>query len=194
MEPCNSTSSCALKSFEAGLRVLRENSQSAEGRNLKELISSLEEYIYGHIYIRGRCEIGSVGTDFKDYQLVIHKVPRVHTSSNVKSDGDFCRNHHCMSSNNDADGVFVIRHLGDFSDNILSRGRTWGSRVWLLSSEFADKIFRESSTGLTLSGLEYSFKSSDCLSPRVVLVESDAIACLGSEAAPKMTGQFLTLM
>ncbi|MEO1359004.1 MAG: hypothetical protein AAFU81_01560 [Pseudomonadota bacterium] len=103
----------------------------------------------------------------EQFKLLIHGVPLAAKAYATNEEASA----KIQSSDNrldlDTDGMFSVCHLGDFSGQIWGAGRTWRSRVWLLSEKLFDQSVWEARGRFLKSLPDAGFETLPAVSPRV---------------------------
>ena len=159
----------ALEALKANLRAISKMPECYPRWNLPKVASAIEEYVGGKLCIAVKGP--PIGGRAGNYQFLFHRVPPPKFDPGVEEhstrDGkgvDGCAHF-------EADRVLIVRHVGDFPDQILSAGRAWRSRVWVLSENLLEDWDRHRCFLLGLPFPQSLFEANDRFGPRVVSVE-----------------------
>jgi hypothetical protein len=130
-----------LEALKANLRSISKLRKRYRNGYLAYVASSLEEYVYGELCLA--VEYAPIGAMASDYIFLIHRIPAAKAGLSIEKHRIANSSGLEGSTNFKADSMFIVRHVGDFSDQVFGAKRPWRSRVWLLRKNYFEQRDRE---------------------------------------------------
>lgn len=170
-----------LEAIKYDLRSFRKSNPQIVDWDFAYTASALKKYITGNfgVVLSHR----STDDDLGDYHLLFYRVP-VMSEANITSGaapyvdiGDREAGGRCGCG--EANCMLVVRHMGDFTDKIISAGKAWSCRVWLLSQNLIDEGLGKPAFLFHLSHADDPLHAGESVGPRVVLSEPQAAHRVG---------------
>lgn len=166
--------SCAdsLEALKDDLRSVHKLSSSRKGGYFPYVASSLEKYVRGHSAIL----ITKTGTGLHsgEFHLLLHRVPPRNERAGPREGHVSCAKSCDRSCHTEANGVFVVHHLGEVTDQVISAGKSWSCSMWFLSKNLIDDELGQRGVLLPLPLLDDALNAEKRVGPGIVLVESHA--------------------
>lgn len=177
-----------LEAIKDELSFISEKFGSRYRRNVHYFPSALKDYICGKCGIIVRGLPGSL----RDYNLFLYRIPK----ATYFGAGNVVENNVANAETIDfggcgnTDSVFIVRDFGHFPDQIISAGKAWSSRIWLLPKNLIPNDVRNFRFQLSLPRVDDFLQSKEGVGPRVIPLKAISAECQGSSIERHIKGMF----